>query len=73
MPTYIEDTLEVLEGRHAAQSEAIIKLRKLKTDNGLYKAATVTAEKSAIEGLLDTSGDPDLKGFKATNRPDPDA
>jgi hypothetical protein len=40
MPTYIEDTLEALEGRHNAQSQAISKLRKLKTDNGLYKAAT---------------------------------
>jgi hypothetical protein len=69
MPTYIEDSLEALEARHNAQSQAIIKLRKLKTENGLYKAATVTAQKAEIEGLLDTSGDPDLKGFTATNRP----
>ncbi len=69
MPTYIEDSLEALEARHAAQSQAIIKLRKLKTDNALYKAATVTAQKAEIKGLLDTSSDPDLKGFTATNRP----
>ena len=73
MPTYIEDTLEALEARHNAQSQAITKLLKLRDENALYKAATVTAQKSAIEGLLDTSGDPDLKGFTASNRPDPDA
>jgi hypothetical protein len=69
MPTYIEDTLEALETRHNAQSQAIIKLRKLRDDNALYKTATVTAQKSDIEGLLVTSNDTDLKGFKATNRP----
>jgi len=69
MPTYIEDSLEALEARHTAQSQAIIKLRKLRDENALYKAATVTAEKAAIEGLLDTSSDPDLKGFTASNRP----
>ena len=73
MPTYIEDTLEALEARHVAQSQAITKLQKLRDNNSLYKTATVTAQKSAIEGLLDTSGDPDLKGFTASNRPDPDA
>ena len=69
MPTYIEDSLEALEARHAAQSQAIIKLRKLRDENALYKDATVAAQKSEIEGLLDTSSDPDLKGFTASNRP----
>ena len=69
MATYIEDSLEALEGRHAAQSQAITKLRKLRDDNALYKTATVTAQKAEIEGLLVTSNDADLKGFKATNRP----
>ena len=69
MATYIEDILETLEGRHTAQSQAIIKLRKLRDENALYKDATVAAQKSEIEGLLDTSSDPDLKGFTASNRP----
>ena len=71
MPTYIEDSLEALEARHSAQSQAITKLRKLRDENALYKVATVTAQKAAIEGLLDTSSDPDLKGFTASNRPEP--